>query len=139
MNKEQARFILRCFRPDETDAEFPEFNEALALAAKDRELGEWLACERSMDSVFARALESVAIPCILRQELVIGMVCTVRFGRRPRFLSGAWWKRCWPASPGNRRTNSPSPGLTRGVRLSRRERDRYSEAAPINNPTGPSP
>lgn len=70
MDKEEARFILRCFRPDGADAENPDFVEALGWAAKDRELGEWLAKERSSDADFAKALGQVPIPDTLRDEIV---------------------------------------------------------------------
>lgn len=73
MDKEEARFILRCFRPDGADAENPDFAEALAWAAKDRELGEWLARERSSDAGFAKALASVSIPATLREEILAGL------------------------------------------------------------------
>lgn len=73
MDKEEARFILRCFRPDGADAENPDFAEALAWAAKDRELGEWLARERSSDAGFAKALAAVTIPASLREEILAGL------------------------------------------------------------------
>lgn len=73
MDKEEARFILRCFRPDGADAGNPDFAEALAWAAKDRELGEWLAHERSSDANFANALNEVAIPGALREEILAGL------------------------------------------------------------------
>ena len=73
MDKEEARFILRCFRPDGADAENPDFAEALAWAAKDRELGEWLARERSSDAGFAKALAEVSIPASLREEILAGL------------------------------------------------------------------
>jgi len=73
MDKEEARFILRCFRPDGADAENPDFAEALAWAAKDRELGEWLARERSSDAGFAKALTAVTIPASLRDEIMAGL------------------------------------------------------------------
>lgn len=73
MDKEEARFILRCFRPDGADAENPDFAEALAWAAKDRELGEWLARERSSDAGFAQALAAVSIPASLREEILAGL------------------------------------------------------------------
>lgn len=73
MDKEEARFILRCFRPDGADAENPDFAEALAWAAKDRELGEWLARERARDADFANALNSVSIPSILREEILVSL------------------------------------------------------------------
>ncbi|MCW1887505.1 hypothetical protein OKA04_22405 [Luteolibacter flavescens] len=73
MDKEEARFILRCFRPDGADAENPDFAEALAWAAKDRELGEWLARERASDAGFATALNAVTIPPMLREEILVGL------------------------------------------------------------------
>ncbi len=73
MDKEEARFILRCFRPDGADAENPDFAEALAWAAKDRELGEWLARERARDADFATALNSVSIPPVLREEILVSL------------------------------------------------------------------
>lgn len=73
MDKEQARFILRSFRPDGADAADPGFAEALHLAAEDRELGEWLARQRALDAEFSRALESLAIPERLREEILSGL------------------------------------------------------------------
>lgn len=73
MDKEEARFILRCFRPDGADAGNPDFAEALAWAAKDRELGEWLAKERAKDADFALALTGLAIPPSLREEILAGL------------------------------------------------------------------
>jgi hypothetical protein len=70
MDKEQARFILRSFRPDGADADDHDFAEALALAMRDRELGEWLADERAMDAAFANALSAVRIPESLREDIL---------------------------------------------------------------------
>ncbi|MGE9267526.1 MAG: hypothetical protein ACQKBY_05480 [Verrucomicrobiales bacterium] len=69
MDKEQARFILRSFRPDGADAQNPDFAEALSLAASDRELGDWLARERAEDASFAKALQGIEIPEDLRQAI----------------------------------------------------------------------
>lgn len=70
MDKEQARFILRSFRPDGADVEDHDFAGALALAMEDRELGEWLAQERAFDSTFAKALASVELPETLRHDIL---------------------------------------------------------------------
>ncbi len=70
MDKEQARFILRSFRPDGADVNDSDFAEALALAIQDRELGEWLADERAMDASFAGALATVMIPENLREDII---------------------------------------------------------------------
>lgn len=70
MDKEQARFILRSFRPDGADAGDQDFAEALKLALENRELGEWLASERAFDGAFANALASVDLPENLRQDIL---------------------------------------------------------------------
>lgn len=69
MDKERAKFILQSFRPDGEDASEPAFAEALELAAKDRELGEWLAAERAQDAAFAAMLSDVEIPEDLRDAI----------------------------------------------------------------------
>lgn len=70
MDKEQARFILRSFRPDGADVDDHDFAEALALANGDRELGEWLAAERAFDAEFAMALASIEMPENLRDGIL---------------------------------------------------------------------
>jgi hypothetical protein len=73
MDREKARFVLRSFRPDGADAADAEFAEALALAAADRELGEWLARERAADAEFSAALNRLALPEDLRSEILAGL------------------------------------------------------------------
>ena len=70
MDKEQARFILRSFRPDGADAEDQDFAEALKLALENRELGEWLASERAFDAAFSKALADVDLPGHLREDIL---------------------------------------------------------------------
>ena len=70
MDKEQARFILRSFRPDGADVNDADFSEALTLAMENRELGEWLAEERAFDSAFSTALGSVDLPENLREDIM---------------------------------------------------------------------
>lgn len=70
MDKDQARFILRSFRPDGADVNDKDFAEALALAMENRELGEWLATERAFDAAFANALATVKLPETLRQDIL---------------------------------------------------------------------
>ncbi len=70
MDKEQARFVLRSFRPDGADAGDPDFAEALKLALENRELGEWLAHERAFDASFAQALGAVDLPSNLRDDIL---------------------------------------------------------------------
>ena len=70
MDKQQAQFILQSFRPDGADAQNPDFAEALALAAEDRELGAWLTHERARDAAFASALFKLPIPQDLRTTII---------------------------------------------------------------------
>lgn len=76
MDREQARFILRSFRASSADASDAEFAEALALAANDRELGEWLAREHATDTAFAAALSRVSLPEGLREEVLASFDAT---------------------------------------------------------------
>jgi hypothetical protein len=73
MDKEQARLILRSFRPDGADADDVDFGAALKLALEDRELGEWLACERAFDAAFAKSLGAVDLPLNLREDVLACM------------------------------------------------------------------
>lgn len=70
MDREQAKFILRSFRPDGSDVHESDFAEALAMAMEDRELGEWLAGERAFDSAFANSLTTLTIPESLRRDIL---------------------------------------------------------------------
>lgn len=70
MDTEQAKFILASYRPDGADANEEAFSEALALAASDRDLGQWLAAERAHDAAFSAALNSVTLPEDLREKLL---------------------------------------------------------------------
>ncbi len=73
MDKEQARFILRSFRPDGSDGSDPEFAEALKLAHEDIELGQWLANERTFDAAFAAALAGVTLPPALGNTILTAL------------------------------------------------------------------
>jgi hypothetical protein len=73
MDREQARLILRSFRPDGADAEDVDFAAALKMAIEDRELGEWLAEERAFDAGFARCLGAVDLPPNLRADILACM------------------------------------------------------------------
>ncbi len=87
MDKEQARYILRCFRADGADAGNPDFEGALRMAAEDRELGEWLASERAHDATFGEALTSIPLPCDLRAAILAGLAA--ERGKSPQTMSNA--------------------------------------------------
>jgi hypothetical protein len=74
MDKERAKFVLQSFRPDGADVGDDDFAEALQLATKDRELGEWLVRERAFDAEFAECLARVELPQGLRESVLLAMV-----------------------------------------------------------------
>ena len=69
MDLAQAKLILASFRPNGSDLNDPAFTEALALAAEDKALGQWLANERAQDMAFADSLFEFPIPENLRESL----------------------------------------------------------------------
>lgn len=70
MDREEAKFILRAFRPDGADASDADFADALRLSAEDRELGEWLADERALDSEMARLMGAIPVPDDLKAKIL---------------------------------------------------------------------
>ncbi|MCF7733978.1 MAG: hypothetical protein K9N23_19995 [Akkermansiaceae bacterium] len=71
MDREQARFLLRSFRPCGADGSDADFAEALKLANEDLELGQWLASERAFDAEFAVALARLSMPESLRESILV--------------------------------------------------------------------
>jgi hypothetical protein len=84
MNNQEARFILRAYRPDGQDAGDPLFAEALVQARHDPALRRWLEREQAVDTEISRALCTVAPPPALRETILMG----ARAGRTQR----AWWR-----------------------------------------------
>lgn len=74
MDKEQAKLILACFRPNGADVGDAHFADALKLSLEDRELGEWLANERAFDATFSKCLTSVTSPSSLRDDILASLV-----------------------------------------------------------------
>ena len=69
MDHDQAKLTLANFRPNGSDLNDPSFAEALECAAKDTELGNWLARERAQDELFVESLAAIPIPENLRENL----------------------------------------------------------------------
>lgn len=73
--------------------------EALALAARDPELGRWLAEQQAFDAAMTRKLTAVEVPSDLRQAILAGHkgggASVIAIGDRP------WWRSpalAWAAS-----------------------------------------
>jgi hypothetical protein len=86
MNNEQARFLLRAYRPSGRDAGDPAFADALRQAQGDPALGTWFAGEQAFDAAVAAKMRALAPPAGLREAILTGarMSRTVpRERRRP--------------------------------------------------------
>jgi hypothetical protein len=73
MDREQARFILRSFRPHGADSGNPDFEEALSVASVDGDLGAWLEAEQTQDASISLALGSVPVPGTLRNRILAAL------------------------------------------------------------------
>ena len=84
MNDNEAKFLLRAYRPDNRDAHDPLFADALAQAEKNPEIREWLEREQAFDRAMAGKLREVQPPAGLRDAILAGGRASVQ--RR------VWWK-----------------------------------------------
>ena len=70
MNREDAKIILRVYRPESPDAEDPEIAEALALAGRDLELAHWLDQHCARQNAVRRQFRQIAPPAGLLEQIV---------------------------------------------------------------------
>jgi hypothetical protein len=73
MNNNEAKFLLRAYRPGGRDAADPAFVAALAQARADPGLSAWFARERAFDAVIAEKLHTIAPPAGLREAILAGV------------------------------------------------------------------
>ena len=72
MNNEQAKFILRAYRPGGRDAGDALFGEAVRQAQADPALGTWFAREQAFDAAVAAKVRAAAPPAGLREAILTG-------------------------------------------------------------------
>lgn len=72
MNDNEAKFLLRAFRPDGSDAQDPRFADALAHTEKSPALRAWLKREKAFDLAVAGKLREVQPPAVLRDAISAG-------------------------------------------------------------------
>ena len=84
MKTEEACFILQARRPGGADDDTPLVRSALAQAARDPLLGEWLAREARWDAAVSRAVGQVRVPAELRALILAGAAAQAQPVRR-------WW------------------------------------------------
>ena len=89
MNNEQAKFILRAYRPNGRDAGDATFSEALQQAQTDPMLGGWFAREQAFDAAVVARLGALTPPAGLREAILAG-------ARVSQTVSSAWWRRTGP-------------------------------------------
>lgn len=85
MNREEAQFILRAYRPNSEDALDPQFKEALALVRQDPELARWFSGEQALDAAFAGKIRAaVPVPADLKKQLLLARATGAKV---------PWWRR----------------------------------------------
>lgn len=89
MTNEQAKFILRAYRPTGQDATDPAFAEALAQAQRDPALRAWFEREQAFDALIEERLKTIAAPSGLREAILAGARASSRTPVR-RYRSLAW-------------------------------------------------
>ena len=72
MNNDEAKFILRAYRPSGRDANDATFSAALQQARGDPALGVWFEREQTSDRMVAAKLAEVAPPAGLRDAILAG-------------------------------------------------------------------
>ena len=65
MNREDAKIILRLYRPESPDAEDPEIAEALELAGRDQELARWLEQHCARQKAVRQQFRQITPPATL--------------------------------------------------------------------------
>lgn len=85
MNNEQARFLLRAYRPGGRDADDAAFSEALQQAQADPALGAWFEGQQAFDAAVAARLQAVTPPPGLREAILTG-------ARLSRAEPRTWWR-----------------------------------------------
>lgn len=90
MNNHDAKFLLQAYRPCGDDSADPEMALALQQAARDPQLGDWLAKERAFDGVVAEKLRAVTPPAGLREAILAGGRASG--ASRVVRTNKAWWR-----------------------------------------------
>lgn len=86
MNHDEAKFILRAYRPGGQDAGDPQFAEALAHARHDPGLARWLAEQTDLDAAIGGQLRSIPVPADLKASILAGRkIVPAR--------AASWWRR----------------------------------------------
>jgi len=83
MDNQEAKFILKAYRPGGADAGLAVFCSALEQAQRDPALGSWFEREQASDHAIAAKFKSVPIPAGLRESILTGGKMSA--------VSRSWW------------------------------------------------
>lgn len=73
MTNDEARFFLRSFRADGSDAGDPVFADALSRADRDPAVRAWFERERSLDRAITERLHAAAHPSLSPADIIAGI------------------------------------------------------------------
>ncbi len=87
MNREKAKEVLLLYRPATADMAEPEIAEAIELARRDPELGQWFEQHRAFQKAMRAKFRQIEVPAHLRTSLLI------QGAAQPKALAPrAWWR-----------------------------------------------
>src|SRR5436190_22106057 len=70
MNSENAKEILRLYRPGTADADDPSFADALALCERDAELNRWFKENCAVYTALRAKFKQIAVPEGLKEQII---------------------------------------------------------------------
>ncbi len=91
MNTEQAKEILRLYRPGSSDEREPEMTAALAQTRRDPELASWFEQHRAFNETFRQRLQQITPPADLKNQILANHLRSrvIVWWKRPEFLAAA--------------------------------------------------
>ncbi len=91
MDSQQAREILRFYRPGAADAHDPQMAEALSLARRDAELGSWFEHHCAVQAAIRDQFKGITVPKDLGEQILADYMPrqNVIWWRQPAVLAAA--------------------------------------------------
>jgi hypothetical protein len=81
VNDEEAKKILRLWRPGPAGAEDPQVAAALALARHDQELSQWLEQHAARQAALAEKFRQIPVPAGLKEQIISEQAANERMRR----------------------------------------------------------
>lgn len=93
MTHEEAKFLLRAYRPNGQDAHLPEFAKALELVDQDPDLKAWFETELAFDQAVVAKVSQEKVPDDLLASILVSNKVT-----RPHNSAWSWGSLKWAAA-----------------------------------------